>query len=445
MGKSLLTGFIMLFFLGVTFAQESKSENDGFATWTLDVNVSALDFYTPKLKEFSSFKEKMAIGPDLSLTRHWSKVGLGISTNILSPSVSFLKEDKNGVSVNKYIAMVGPGLVYNFQNQYLIKASSPVAPFVFANALASAAQITDKSDAVRFGFGIPVGAGMYFKIADKVGLNIKAGYAFGITDYYESNVFWSAGATLGMPKLSKEEPEEILPVDTDGDGIPDYLDECPDVYGLAEFNGCPDSDGDGIPDHLDECPDEAGPVENQGCPWPDSDGDGIPDHLDECPDVFGLAEFDGCPDTDGDGIPDHLDECPNEAGPVENKGCPIDEEAKKDKAQKGIQSVHFETGKADLNAESYPILNRVATLLSDNPNFHISIEGHTDNTGGDAINDKLSLDRANSCAEYLISKGIDAERVSSIGFGSKQPIADNSTVEGRAENRRTIFRLLLAN
>ena len=389
MGKSLLTGFIMLFFLGVTFAQESKSENDGFATWTLDVNVSSLDFYTPTLKEFSSFKEKMAIGPDLSLTRHWSKVGLGISTNILSPSVSFLKEDKNGVSVNKYIAMVGPGLVYNFQNQYLIKASSPVAPFVFANALASAAQITDKSDAVRFGFGIPVGAGMYFKIADKVGLNIKAGYAFGITDYYESNVFWSAGATLGMPKLSKEEPEEILPVDTDGDGIPDYLDECPDVYGLAEFNGCPDSDGDGIPDHLDECP--------------------------------------------------------YEAGPVENKGCPIDEEAKKDKAQKGIQSVHFETGKADLNAESYPILNRVATLLSDNPNFHISIEGHTDNTGGDAINEKLSLDRANSGAEYLISKGIDAERVSSIGFGSKQPIADNSTVEGRAENRRTIFRLLLAN
>src|SRR5690554_1383174 len=207
MRKSFLAGFIMLFFLTGTFAEESKDGNNGFATWTLDVNVSALDFYTPKLNEFSSFKEKMALGPDLSLTRHWSKVGLGISANLLSPSISFLKDNKHGVEVNKYIGMVGPGLVYNFQNEYLIKSSSPVAPFIFANAMASAAQIADKGDAVRFGFGVPVGAGMYFKIADRVGLNVKAGYAFGITDYYESNVFWSAGATLGMPKLSKEQPE----------------------------------------------------------------------------------------------------------------------------------------------------------------------------------------------------------------------------------------------
>ena len=108
--------------------------------------------------------------------------------------------------------------------------------------------------------------------------------------------------------------------DKDGDGVPDKKDDCPDVAGLKQFNGCPDTDGDGIPDKLDSCPDAAGTKELNGCP--DTDSDGVIDKDDECPDVAGLQLYHGCPDTDADGIIDKNDECPKEFGLRKFKGCP---------------------------------------------------------------------------------------------------------------------------
>ncbi len=112
------------------------------------------------------------------------------------------------------------------------------------------------------------------------------------------------------------------PIDTDGDGVPDYLDKCPDTpkaaFGFVDKNGCTlDTDGDGVPDYLDKCSNTplGEKVDKNGCPL-DSDGDGVPDYLDKCPDTpaaaKGLVDKNGCPlDTDGDGVPDYLDKCPN--------------------------------------------------------------------------------------------------------------------------------------
>ena len=108
--------------------------------------------------------------------------------------------------------------------------------------------------------------------------------------------------------------------DTDGDGVYDKFDACPEEFGLEEFNGCPDTDGDGIIDSEDACPNEAGLAEFNGCP--DTDGDGVPDKDDRCPNDKGTAANKGCPDTDGDGVVDIDDACPKVAGPTENKGCP---------------------------------------------------------------------------------------------------------------------------
>ena len=83
--------------------------------------------------------------------------------------------------------------------------------------------------------------------------------------------------------------------DTDGDGIIDVNDSCPDTVGPIEGSGCPDSDGDGIYDNEDQCPDEPGNVENSGCPIVDADGDGILDGFDDCPNEAGPAEYNGCP------------------------------------------------------------------------------------------------------------------------------------------------------
>ncbi len=227
--------------------------------------------------------------------------------------------------------------------------------------------------------------------------------------------------------------------DSDGDGIPDHLDECPDVPGLAEFNGCPDTDGDGIPDHLDECPDVAGLPEFNGCP--DTDGDGIPDHLDECPDVPGLPEFDGCPDTDGDGIPDHLDLCPYTPGPKSNFGCPEIEEEDKIALEEAMEAVQFETAKATLKHESFKVLDNIVRIMNTYPDYDLRIIGHTDNVGSAQSNLILSQNRARSCYEYIASRGISTSRLSYVGFGESHPRDTNSTEAGRAKNRRVEFNL----
>lgn len=222
-------------------------------------------------------------------------------------------------------------------------------------------------------------------------------------------------------------------IDTDGDGIKDAEDECPYLAGLKEFNGCPDSDGDGIRDIDDECPSIAGPIEFNGCP--DSDNDSIPDHRDKCPMIKGLQQFDGCPDTDSDGIQDSEDECPEEPGLPENNGCPIYEKVE------FATNIGFETGKAILTQESYPYLDQLVQLLNDNPDCWVKLDGHTDSTGSDAVNIKLSQKRVDSIRDYLTDKGINPNRIVAKGHGSSKPIAPNDTAEGRALNRRVEINL----
>jgi len=88
---------------------------------------------------------------------------------------------------------------------------------------------------------------------------------------------------------------------------------------------------------------------------------------------------------------------------------------------------------------SFPLLNEVAQALTDNPTIHVRIEGHTDSRGSDKFNLKLSKGRAKSVMTYLINKGISTDRMESEGYGESQPIADNRTAAGRAENRRVEF------
>ena len=227
--------------------------------------------------------------------------------------------------------------------------------------------------------------------------------------------------------------------DTDGDGIEDSKDACITIAGLVKFNGCPDKDNDDIEDSKDKCPDVAGLVAFEGCP--DKDADGVPDHKDRCPDKAGLSQFDGCPDTDGDGIEDSKDRCPDIAGGVGFSGCPEPKKADIEKLQTIAKQINFETGKDVLKESSYPTLDEVAKLMKDNPMYKLSIEGHTDNVGAAAQNLDLSQRRAASVRAYLIDKGVDAERVISSGFGDTRPIDSNKSKAGRANNRRVELKL----
>lgn len=99
--------------------------------------------------------------------------------------------------------------------------------------------------------------------------------------------------------------------------------------------------------------------------------------------------------------------------------------------------VLFATNKYDLNAEAKKNLREFANILKEYNDADVAIFGHTDSTGSDAINDPLSVNRANSVASYLKTLGVSPAQIKNVeGFGSKEPVADNSTVEGRAKNRR---------
>ncbi|MFD2892088.1 OmpA family protein [Flavobacterium chuncheonense] len=230
--------------------------------------------------------------------------------------------------------------------------------------------------------------------------------------------------------------------DTDKDGIQDSADNCPDVFGLAEFNGCPDTDGDGIIDNEDACPDVKGTKMMKGCP--DADGDGVADKDDNCPDVKGPKENGGCPwpDTDGDGVNDKDDQCPDVPGTINNNGCPEVSAAVQKALNDYAKTILFDTGKSSIKAQSEKVLADIVGILKEYPNAKFTVEGHTDSVGSDKLNMDLSDSRAASVKNYLVENGIDASRLTSKGYGESKPIDTNKTSAGRANNRRVEINLV---
>ena len=247
------------------------------------------------------------------------------------------------------------------------------------------------------------------------------------------------------------------PLDSDGDGVYDGLDKCTGTPkgAIVDATGCPhDSDGDGVYDGLDKCPGtpKGAIVDANGCPL-DSDGDGVYDGLDKCPNTPKGAVVDsaGCPkDSDGDGVPDGLDKCPDTpAGArVDADGCPIVVTEKEtellDTGMIRLQNVNFETGKADLLPEAYPALDEVGAILLKWPQLKIEVGGHTDSRGTKVRNQALSEARAAAVRDYLLKKfpNLVADQLTSKGYGASKPIAPNTTALNRAKNRRVEFVVL---
>ena len=230
--------------------------------------------------------------------------------------------------------------------------------------------------------------------------------------------------------------------DTDGDGLNDRDDRCPAMAGPKENAGCPwmDTDGDGVLDKEDRCPQVPGPKDNAGCPYGDVDGDGVLDKDDRCPQVPGPRAPRGCPDRDGDGLADDEDACPDVAGPIENKGCPKYKKVAVTKERiELLEKIFFAYNKATILTKSFPLLNEVTQALRDFPSVRVRVEGHTDIRGSAAHNQRLSMARAESVRRYLVQHGIAADRLEAKGYGPTVPIDTNATPQGRERNRRVEF------
>jgi OOP family OmpA-OmpF porin len=230
--------------------------------------------------------------------------------------------------------------------------------------------------------------------------------------------------------------------DADGDGVPDEIDVCPatPMGVVVDARGCPvDTDGDGIPDYQDDCDDtpSGARVDGRGCPM-DSDGDGVYDGLDQCAATPAGATVDatGCPvDSDDDGVFDGIDQCPDTPSDVQVdvRGCPI---ATKIEAPLVLHSLNFASGSGELLPESYPALAEVVASLKAHPEVRIEIRGYADSSGPEELNQRLTQERADSVKTFLVKAGIESSRLVAKGYGEANPIADNSTKEGRAQNRR---------
>ncbi len=210
------------------------------------------------------------------------------------------------------------------------------------------------------------------------------------------------------------EPVTYTPADTDGDGVVDANDRCPNTPAGWE-------------------------VGTDGCPL-DADKDRVPNSIDECPNTPAGMQVgaNGCPlDEDKDGVTDAQDKCPGTAAnvAVDDKGCAkVITQAIKEEIK-----IVFDSGKSIIKPEFKGEVAKVADLAKQYPTSVISIEGHTDSSGKAANNLKLSQARADAVRGMLISEfGIAEDRVTAKGFGSSQPIADNKTVDGKAKNRRVV-------
>jgi OOP family OmpA-OmpF porin len=233
-------------------------------------------------------------------------------------------------------------------------------------------------------------------------------------------------------------------VDSDGDGVADGRDRCPNTPAGTRVDayGCElDSDGDGVKDSMDKCPGTPSgvSVNADGCAM-DSDGDGVSDDKDKCPNTVAGATVDanGCElDSDGDGVVDRLDECPGTA-----KGTPVDKRGCKIEGDYVLKGVNFESNSDVLRPGATTVLDDVVAVMLKYPEIRVEIQGHTDSAGAADYNEGLSARRAATVRDYLASNGVAEDRMVVRGYGESQPIADNGTAEGKAENRRVVLSVI---
>ncbi|MCD6355373.1 MAG: OmpA family protein [Prolixibacteraceae bacterium] len=430
MKKFTLVFLALVLLMGASYAQNADKK------WAIGLGPGI--YNNLELKE-------IAFMPEFYLSRY------------LSPSFDLMLKTEAGFN-DDGTDLINPllNMRFKFFNGSIMSETSAVQPYLFGG-------VGYLWDNLETGVNFDAGVGSKFPLSPNTSLYLEAGYINGIdgtrnvkgkATTVNDNFLKIAGIiefAFGAQKDSdgdgvKDKKDECpdtppgvkvdekgCPLDRDGDGVPDYKDDCPDTPGEAQFNGCPDKDGDGIPDIKDDCPDVAGLAKFKGCP--DTDEDGVPDPKDKCAATpKGCpVDADGCPlDSDGDGVIDCQDRCPTVAGSVNNEGCP-------DWQTLEIPTIYFDFDKATLKEEAKAELDKLVETLDASKEFDLVIGGHTCNIGTEKYNMGLSEKRAQAVVKYLLMKGVNNAYVGSHNYGEDKPAVPNTSIKNRKLNRRAEF------
>lgn len=296
--------------------------------WGFGSNLSAIDYSGPITKSYFNFDEyhgvaKFFLGRYLNPSFN-SKLNFTVG-KVWAPqltSASYPEAVGQTMPILGHTYDAGLTFEYKFNNGYIFKEDAVVAPYIFSGlGVDWLLGLGDEFKSHKVNSYMPFGLGFNVRMHDRVALNLQSEYKLSLDQHFNRTQH-SAGIVYNFGKGMSPDVKEENVTDSDEDGVPDLIDECPFAAGLSDFFGCPDTDKDGLGDSRDECPEVAGSMALKGCPSADRDGDGVSDDQDNCPDIKGEARYAGCPDTDGDGIIDKYDDCPSKTGIASNNGCP---------------------------------------------------------------------------------------------------------------------------
>lgn len=328
---------------------------------------------------------------------------------------------------NKLLYSLGIGGRFRLPHADTGGASSSLASNLWASAHLGLIGVTGPQFGLdgAIGYEIPIGKTL------ALGPFVRGELALGDIEGRKAASAVYAGVSLAFGAKSRGG-------DTDGDGLTDSAEK--NRHNTDPNN--PDTDGDGLNDGLevrtgtnplDPDTDRGGLRDGTE----DANGNGVVDPGETDPRVKDGREV--ATDDDNDGVRNDVDACPDTpaGSKVNDKGC-----VEFVGTTFTLEGVRFETGSAAILPESEPTLLRAVAVMKDNPGVRVEIGGHTDSRGKAAMNRLLSLDRAKAVKDYLVRAGIDASRMTTKGYGPSQPVGDNATEEGRAQNRRIEFKRL---
>ncbi len=418
----------LIFFTGLVYSQNEENP------WLFEFGINSVN-----AEDSDNTNYRL---PTLSLSRY--------IFNNFSVGINYSENDISVSNQDLYYYSLDGILKYNIPSESKLLGVD-TNPYLYAGyGLSNFGQSDISLASKNTSYGPSFGAGIDFQISKNIALN--TGLSYKALD--EKNAYSNLQHVVGIKfNFGKG--------DSDGDGITDKKDQCPDLPGLSELGGCPDSDGDGISDLADQCPNKAGLKSMGGCP--DTDGDGFSDLNDPCPNKAG-TNGESCPDSDGDGLKDNIDNCPNEAGPKSNGGCKladvdndgipnIDDKCPNEAGENilngcpkmpislsiflnSYSDFFFEFDSYELNQVQISNISDLSKILDKYNYINVNIDGHTSSEGESEYNMQLSQFRSNSVKNTLIKNGIKDSRLKTRAYGESKPNYSDFPLSERKKNRR---------